>query len=193
MSTKGKLFLILGPSGSGKGTLIEGLKNKHSSFVFPFSVTSREKRLGEKDGDVYSFVTKDVFEEKIENDEFLEWAIVHQKNYYGTLKKTIFDAIEDNKTVIREVDIQGFEFIREVIPKDQLVSIFIMPDSIENLVDRIKKRSKISDEEVKRRIESSRNEIDKSDECDYVIHNSDGYLEEAIQEVEKIIKKETKN
>ena len=193
MSTKGKLFLILGPSGSGKGTLIEGLKNKHSNFVFPFSVTSREKRIGEKDGDVYSFVTKDVFEEKIENDEFLEWAIVHQKHYYGTLKKTIFDSIEDNKTVIREVDIQGFEFIREVIPKDQLVSIFIMPDSIENLVDRIKKRSKISNEEVKRRIESSRNEIEKSDECDYVINNSDGYLEEAIQEVEGIIKKETKN
>ena len=183
MSTKGKFFLILGPSGSGKGTLIEGLKKRHPEFIFPVSMTSRKRRKGEKNREVYTFVSKDEFEEKIENNEFLEWAIVHQKNYYGTLKKPILDAIDDNKVVIREVDIQGFEQIREIMPKDQLVSIFIIPDSIKNLIERIKKRSKISAEEVKRRIESSKNEINKSNECDYIIHNSDGKLEEAVEKV----------
>ncbi len=190
MSTKGKLFLILGPSGSGKGTLIEKIKSKHPEFIFPFSVTSRKMRKGEKDGNVYSFVTKENFQSKIDNGEFLEWAIVHQTNYYGTLKKPILDAIDAGKVVIREVDIQGFEMIQNIIPDDQLVSIFIMPDSVENLIERIKKRSKISDEEVERRIESSKNEIKKSDQCDYIIYNSDGKLDRAVKEVDQIIAKE---
>ena len=191
MSSKGKLFLILGPSGSGKGSLIGCLKKKHPEFVFPVSVTSREIRLGEIEGNVYHFVSKDVFEKKIEENELLEWAVVHQNNYYGTLKKPIFEAIENNQTVIREVDIQGFELIREIIPVDQLVSIFIMPDSIENLVEIIRNRSKISDEEVQRRVFSAKVEIEKSDECDYIIYNSDGHINEAVEEVEKIILKES--
>jgi len=193
MSIKGKLFLILGPSGSGKGSLIQALKQKHANFVFPLSVTSRKKRVGEKEGDVYEFVSRTEFQKKIENDEFLEWAIVHQKNYYGTLKKTILEAIGSGKTVIREVDIQGFEMIREILPKDQLISIFIMPDSFKNLIARIKKRSKISDEEIERRIKSAQNEIEKAKECDYILHNSDGKLSEAVQETEGIIKSEIKN
>lgn len=193
MSSLGKLFLIMGPSGSGKGSLIAELKKKHPEFVFPISVTSREKRKGEVDGDVYHFVSKEGFEKKIENDELLEWAVVHQNNCYGTLKKPIYDAIEKGQIVIREVDVQGFEMIREIIPVEQLVSIFIMPDSIENLVERIKNRSKISDEEVRRRVESSKKEIEKSDECDYVIHNSDGKLDEAVEEVEKIIESQILN
>lgn len=191
MSRKGKLFLVLGPSGSGKGTLIQALKAKHLDFVYPISMTSRPKREGEKDGEVYHFVSQSEFEERIDRDDFLEWAIVHEKYYYGTLKKPILDGINSGNIVIREVDIQGFELIREILPQADFISVFIMPDSIENLIDRIKKRSKISDEEIERRIKSSQVEIDKSDECDYIIKNSDGQLAAAISEFEWIIQYET--
>ena len=191
MLKQGKLFLILGPSGSGKGSLINGLKQNHPEYEFPISITSRKKRKGEKDNEVYHFVSKKEFEEKIEAGELLEWAIVHKNNYYGTLKRPILESLDKNKTVIREVDIQGFESIRKSISPEQLVSIFIEPDSTENLIERIKKRSKITVEEVKRRLESAKNEMKKSSECDYLIHNSDGKLDEAVEEVEKIIEKES--
>lgn len=187
----GKLFLILGPSGSGKGTLINELKRKYTQYLFPNSVTSRKIREGEKEGDVYQFVSKSEFKEKIENQEFLEWAIVHQDNYYGTLKKPILEGLKAGKIVIRELDIQGFESVRTILTKDQFVSVFIMPDSLENLIKRIKKRSKISEEEVQKRIQSAQNEIAKSTECDYIIHNSDGKLAESVAEMERIIKKES--
>lgn len=184
----GKLFLISGPSGSGKGSLIQVLKNRHPEFIFPLSLTSREMREGETDGEVYHFVSKKDFEKKIKNKEFLEWAIVHQKNYYGTLQKPILEAIAKGQIVIREVDIQGVQAIRSIIPEDELVTVFILPDSLENLIERIQKRSKISSEEVERRIESARKEIAGKDEFDYVIYNHDGKLDEAVEEVEKIIR-----
>lgn len=187
---QGKLVLISGPSGSGKGSLIAGLKTKHPEFVFPLSFTSREMRKGEKDGEVYHFISKEDFEKKIKNDEFLEWAIVHQQNFYGTLKKPILEAIQDGKIVVREVDIQGFQSIRALIPQEKLISIFILPDSLENLIERIRKRSKISDEEIERRIASAKNEIAKSEEFDYIISNSDGKLEEALRVIEMIIEKQ---
>lgn len=191
MSTKGKLVLILGPSGSGKGTLIKELKKKHPEFIYPISMTSRPKRKGEQDGDVYYFISKDEFEKKIDQNEFLEWAVVHQNSYYGTLKKPILEAVQSGNIVIREVDIQGFELICEILPKEDLVSIFIMPDSLENLVERIQKRSQMSVDEIKRRVESAKNEIERSDECDYIIKNSDGYLSESLKEIEWILEHET--
>lgn len=187
---QGKLFLILGPSGSGKGTLINELKQKYSEYVFPISMTSRKMREGETDGDVYHFITKKEFEKKIEKGEFLEWAVVHQDNYYGTLKKPILEGLEQGKVVIRELDIQGFESVRDILDRDQFVSIFIMPKSLENLIARITKRSKISAEEVEKRIESAKIEIKKSKECDYIIPNSDGKLAESVEAAVEIIENE---
>lgn len=190
MSRVGKLFLILGPSGSGKGTLIEALKKKYPKYIYPISVTSRERREKEKEGDVYHFVGKKEFKKMLANGDFLEWAVVHQNNYYGTLKKPILNNLKLGKVVIRELDIQGFESVRKILHRNEFISIFIKPDSIENLIARIKKRSKMSKQEIKRRIESAKNEIAKSKECDYIIHNSDGKLAEALEETVKIIEKE---
>ncbi|MFA6521596.1 MAG: guanylate kinase, partial [Candidatus Gracilibacteria bacterium] len=98
---KGKFFLILGPSGSGKGTVMNFLKKEFSQAVFPVSATTRTPRPREKNGEVYNFLTKEDFERKIAAGEFLEWAIVHHDNYYGTLKKPIMDALDAGKMVIR--------------------------------------------------------------------------------------------
>ncbi|MCT4592091.1 MAG: guanylate kinase, partial [Candidatus Gracilibacteria bacterium] len=121
---------------------------------------------------------------------FLEWACVHKKNYYGLLKKTVFDALEDGSVVFREIDIQGFESICEIIPSDHLVSIFLMPPSLDILKKRIMERSPLSDEEIDRRIESAKIEISLSKECDYVIQTEDNEIEKLLNEIEEIILKE---
>ena len=126
MSTKQKLILILGPSGSGKGTVLAYLKEKHPEFVFPVSCTTRSKRRNEKDGEVYNFVSSAEFEKRIENGDFLEWALVHNKHYYGTLKTPIMEALGKDKVVVREVDVQGLKSIREIISENQLTSVFLV-------------------------------------------------------------------
>lgn len=185
---KGKLFLILGPSGTGKGTAIQYLKNKFPEAVFPISCTTRQPRPTEKDGEVYHFLTKAEFDLKVKAGEFLEWAVVHHDNFYGTLKKPIIDAINAGKIVIREVDMQGVQSIRKLLPRDQVVAIFIAAPSWESLRHRILKRSKIPDAELAQREASFKLEMEFSKECDFVVMSEEGKIEEFCSEVEKIIK-----
>lgn len=189
----GKLFLLIGPSGVGKGTLIEELKKRHSNWVFPISVTTRKKRPGEINGKTYYFFTKKQFEKAKENGEFLEYALVHNKEFYGLLAETVFTALKKGKIIFREIDIQGFESIQKKIFKNNLVSIFLLPPNLEVLKERIKSRSPLSDEEVKRRLESANNEIKKSKKCNHKVQTEDGEIEKAVLEIEKIIKQEMKN
>ena len=183
----GKLFLILGPSGSGKGTVLNALKEKYSNFVFPVSCTTREKRPNEVDGEIYDFISKEDFKEKIEKGDFLEWAVVHQDNYYGTLKKPIMDALEAGETVVREVDVQGLRSIRDIVPSENLFSIFLMVSGWETLKRRILKRASMPEEELERRRESFLNEMEWAKECTHVVESVEGDIEELIAEVEKVI------
>lgn len=191
MSKKGKLFLILGPSGVGKGTIIKILKEKYTEFYFPTSVTTRSIRPGEKEGDVYHFISKEEFEQKIENNELLEYAIVHNNDYYGTLKAAIQKPLADGKTIIREVDMQGVISIKELIPKEQLTTIFISAPDHETLVKRIQGRSELPPDEIKRRMESAKKEFQYSDQCDYIVPSLDNQIAKAVQDVIDIINKET--
>lgn len=186
--SKGKLFLILGPSGSGKGTVISHLHKEFPDAVFPLSCTTRVPRPGERDGDVYHFLTKEKFQEKIDAGEFLEWAVVHHDNFYGTLKQPILDAIAKGKIVIREVDIQGVESIRKILPKEKVVAIFITAPSWENLKHRILARSKISESELKQREASFAREMKFSNKCDFVVMSEEGKIKEYCEKVAEIIR-----
>jgi len=185
---KGKLVLIVGPSGSGKGTIIKNLRDRHADFIYPVSYTTRAIRPGEVDGLVYNFISKDEFEKGIESGRFLEYAIVHGVDYYGTARDEIIGALDAGKVVVREVDIQGFHSIRDVIPAENLISIFIEAGELDELRKRIAKRGKLSDEEVERRMQSAIKEIEQADECDYRIVNEYGKVEEAVDQVENFIK-----
>lgn len=183
----GKLFLILGPSGSGKGTVLQALREKHPDWVFPLSCTTRPKRPNEKSGEVYHFVSREVFERKIETGDFLEYAVVHQNHYYGTLKEPIVKALEEGKTVIREVDVQGLRSIRDLISKENMISIFLTVSDWDTLRARILRRSNMSIEEIERRYASYLKEMTWANECDHVIESREGEIETLISEVESVI------
>ena len=191
---KGKLFLIIGPSGVGKGTVIEHLKKIHPEWEYPISATTRDPRPGEEDGVVYHFVDHDEFERMIEEGELLEHAIVHNKEYYGTLRGPITQALEQGKVVIREVDMQGCESIQKVIPEENLISIFLTVPDRQNLIDRIIKRGKLPEEEMKRRMQSAEKEFDLGVEIsDYRVPSLNGKVPECVAEVEKIILEESES
>lgn len=190
MMPAGKFFLILGPSGSGKGTVIHCLRKEFPNAVFPLSCTTRMPRPGERDGEVYHFLTKEEFQKKIDASDFLEWAVVHHDNFYGTLKKPISDALAAGQIVIREVDMQGVEAIRKLIPRDQVKAIFITAPSWENLKKRILGRSAIPEEELKQREDSFKKEMEFSKQCDFVVMSEEGEIDEFCSEVASIIRKE---
>lgn len=189
----GKLIIIAGPSGVGKGTVISHLKELHPEWEYPISATTREPRPGEEDGVVYHFVSRDEFERMIEEGELLEYAVVHQEEYYGTLKEPIISALKQGKIIIREVDMQGLESIQKVIPKENLVSIFLTVQSKQDLIDRIQNRGRLPEEEIKRRMESAEKEFEKGGEiCDYQVPSLTNQIAQCVSSVEKVILEETK-
>lgn len=188
----GLLVIISGPSGVGKGTVIRFLRERYKDFIFPISCTTREKRPGEKDGVTYHYISKKEFEKGIKEGDFLEWAMVHQTNYYGTPKKPIVDALKKGKVVLREVDVQGARSIQKIVPAKNLVTIFIKAESKKKLLDRIAKRGELPEEEVKRRMESARKEIDTADEFDYQVWNYENRVEDCVADVVEILEKEMK-
>lgn len=189
----GKLFLIVGPSGSGKSSVLKLIKQRYAGFVYPVSFTTRPIREGEYDGEVYHFISKGEFEKKIKNNEFLEYALVHKENYYGTDKNTIIKALESGAVVIREVDVQGFMSIREIIPKENLVTVFIDLGDENELEERIRSRGEMSEDEFEKRMDSMKKEMEMKELCNYSVKNPFGKLNECVSDIEKIILDEIKN
>lgn len=190
--SQGKFILIIGPSGVGKSVILKALRQRHPEFVFPRSATTRTRREGEGD-DLYHFVSEEEFSKWLDEQKFLEWAQVHKGARYGTLLSEIVPYIEEGKTVVREVDVQGFESIRkhELFAKDggshPLRTIFILPESAEQLVDQIQKRAPMAKEELERRLESMKKELAVAEQTDVRITNPHGKLQETINEVEQAI------
>ncbi len=186
----GKLVLMIGPSGVGKSAILKALRERHPEFHIPKSATTRARREGES-ADLYHFVSDTAFDRLIQDNKILEWAIVHSGARYGTMYDEIVPFVEDGKIVVREVDVQGFVSIQNhPIFKDgkhRLQSIFILPESEEQLIDHIQKRSEMSEEELKRRLESMHKELSYAEHCTASVINHEGKLDAAIAEVENLI------
>ena len=181
--SRGILIVISGPSGAGKGTICERLKEQNKNIWLSTSMTTREPRGNEKNGVEYFFVTEEEFKKKIEEDGFLEYAIVHNNKYYGTPKDKIADKLNEGKDVILEIDIQGALEIQEKI-NDSLF-IFIMPPSMEILKDRLMKRNTESEDKVLERFKTAYKEINEVTKYNYVVIND--RIDVATSKVEAII------
>ncbi len=181
---KGKFIVISGPSGVGKGTICNRLLNELNAW-YSVSTTTRAPRDGEINGVNYFFVTKEEFENKIKEGEFLEYNI-YNGNYYGTSKEIVVDKINEGINVFSEIDVNGAHNIKKVFP-DALL-IYIAPPSIEVLKERLISRGTESIEKINQRLEIAEKELKEVDFYDYVVIND--VLDKATDEVRNIITKE---
>lgn len=186
----GKLVLLIGPSGVGKSAIVRQLRAEHPEFHYPRSATTRARRPGEGD-EMYHFVDNARFDELLAEHKVLEWAIVHGRDRYATMKDDIIPLIEEGKIVLREVDVQGFLSIQNSpIFRDghhPLQSIFILPESTGQLVSHIEKRSPMTPDELHRRLQSMEKELAYADHCDARVLNKEGKLKDTVKEVESLI------
>ena len=178
----GKLFVVSGPSGVGKGTLREHALNDAPNLRYSISCTTRKPREGETDGVEYRFISREKFREDISLGLFLEYAHVHE-DYYGTLKADVMNELESGHDVLLEIDVQGALQVKEKMP--EAVLIFIAPPSAEVLERRLRGRGTESAESLRVRLSNAMKELSHKDEYDYVIVNDD--LDSACNELRKII------
>lgn len=179
---KGNLFIIAGPSGSGKDTVMSEVLKVKKDLYFSISSITRPMRQGEVEGAKYNFISREKFEELLANDELLE----HNEfvgNYYGTPKAPVIENLEKGIDVLIEVDVNGAEKIRKKMP--DMISIFIMPPSLEELKRRLSGRGTESPEIVEKRINEALSEIERAKEFDYIVVNDD--LKVAVDDILSVI------
>ena len=181
---KGKLIVVSGPSGVGKDTVVSEYLKLHPEDVLSVSMTSRPKRDYEVDGVHYYFRTKEGFEEEVANGNLLEYA-TYNGNYYGTPKSEVLKRLEDGINVILVIEVQGARNIKNMLGKDVLL-IFVLPPSIEELRERLINRGTDSLEIINERLEIAEREIRENTFYDYKIINDD--IDNAVKSLENIIK-----
>ena len=163
------ILVLSGPSGAGKSTIIEAASKEIGDYYFSVSTTTREPRDGEVDGVDYYFVSKEEFEEGIKRGDFLEYAKVHN-NYYGTSLKPVIEALNNDKLVIFDIDVQGHRLVRKALG-EIVVSAFITPPSLQELKSRLMDRNLDNIDIINRRLENAKDEIKAINEYDFVIIN----------------------
>ncbi|PHR66284.1 guanylate kinase [Pseudidiomarina marina] len=180
----GNLFILAAPSGAGKSSLIRALLARHTeeSMQVSVSCTTRAPRPGEIDGVHYHFLTESQFKEKIDNNDFYEWAHVFG-NYYGTSRSYIEHTLAQGIDVFLDIDWQGARQVREAHPQAQ--SIFIVPPSLEVLEQRLRSRGQDSDEVIRSRMEKAQAEMSHYHEFDYLLVNDK--FEQTLAQLEHIV------
>lgn len=179
---RGLLIVISGPSGAGKGTIVEKLM-EDGGAALSISCTTRQARPHEKHGESYFFISEAEFEDRIKNKEFLEYANVYG-NYYGTPRREVEQKLDKGVNVILEIDVQGAMQVKRNFPG--AVMIFIMPPSEQELLNRLRGRGTETEEQIERRVSKAQAEMEMADMYQYKVVNDD--LDTAIRQVREIVK-----
>ncbi|MCH7575431.1 MAG: guanylate kinase [Candidatus Marinimicrobia bacterium] len=182
--TSGRLIVISAPSGTGKTTICQQLRERHPGWHFSVSATTRPMRNGETDGVDYRFLTDTEFDEKLSAGEFVEWERVHDHRY-GTLVTVLEKALDGGELLLLDVDVKGGVRIKNRYPSET-VSIFIEPPDEETLIERLKGRGTDGSAVIRRRLERIPEEMGYRDRYDHVVVNDK--LEVAIADIENILK-----
>lgn len=181
---RGMMLVMSSPSGAGKSTISRLLRDDpEMNLALSVSVTTRERRQSEVDGVHYHFITVKDFERRRDNDELAEWAEVHG-NYYGTLRETVEKVLSGGQDMLFDIDYQGAAQLVEKMPED-VVSIFILPPSMKELMARLHRRAEDTEEVIALRLENARVEIQHWQSYDYILINED--LDRSFAAVKAII------
>ena len=167
---KGVLVLFSGPSGVGKDTVLDIVLNKDKNLQKSISLTTRGIRENEVDGKDYYFISSDKFEDMISKGQILEYA-KYGSNFYGTPKAPIDQWLGEGKTVILKIEVQGASKIKELYPDS--VSIFVLPPSMEELENRLRSRGTESEDDIKKRLDIAKGEVERSKDYDFLVINDD--------------------
>jgi guanylate kinase len=182
MSQEGKLVVITGPSGVGKGTIVKALMSKYSHIFLSISATTRAPRQGEVNEKDYYFLSHLEFEQMINDHQLLEWA-EYAGNYYGTPRQPVLEQIKQGKIIILEIEVLGAKLVKESFPL--ATRIFILPPSLDILEQRLRGRATDAEEVIVKRLAKAKEELAVSHEFDYQVINDN--LESSIELVESII------
>ena len=178
------LLVLSGPSGAGKDAVLNRLKKANFPIAHITTMTTRAKRPREKDGVDYNFVTKEQFQTLIDDNELLEWANVYG-NFYGVPKQAVREALASGKDTIIKIDVQGAATIKNILP--QAIFIFLAPLKLQELIDRLTMRNTESEQNLKLRIETVKEEMTRIDIFDYVAVNEHGQIDRVVDEIKAII------
>lgn len=184
MNESGLLIIVSGPSGAGKGTVVSELV-KLDSYALSISMTTRDAREGEVNGEHYFFATHQQFQEMINKNELLEYAQFCD-NYYGTPLNYVNEKLESGKNVILEIEVQGALQVKERFPN--AILIFLTPSNIEELRNRLEKRATETVEKINMRMARAKEEIKLIDKYDYIVINT--IVEEAVNNINTIVESE---
>jgi guanylate kinase len=167
----GKMIVICAPSGTGKSTLLNRLKADHPELEWSVSCTTRSPRTGEVNARDYHFISKEEFEQQIDDGIFIEWARVHS-NYYGTSRKFVEERLAAGRRMLFDLDVQGADAMKNIYG-DKAVVIFIEPPSVEALEQRLRTRGTDSEQVILERVENARKELQRKNDYDHLVMNDD--------------------
>lgn len=177
------VFIISAPSGSGKSTLVSIIRRTVPNLEFSISYTTRKPRGSEQNGREYYFISREEFRQMIREDQFLEYAVVFETDYYGTACRFLDQAKNQGKDLLLDIDVQGAAQVKKKVR--EAISIFILPPNRSELEQRLRSRGQDSEEKIQRRLEEARREIENYDKYDYILVND--HLDDSVKALEAIL------